>query len=80
MDRCFLLHDTTLGILRGRFCMLGNDVYAFNQHTHFLWKYFQYLAGLFSVFIITGNNYYVVAFFNIKLRFESVAHFILAFS
>ena len=74
MDGGFLLHDTTLGVLRRRLGVLRNDVHPFDQHLGCVGKNFQDFPGLLGVLVITGDHYHAVTFFNIELGFESVAH------
>jgi hypothetical protein len=59
--------------------MLCNDINPFDQDLGFIREYFQDLPGLLRVLIVSGDNDYAVTFLDIKLGFESVAHFILFF-
>ena len=74
MDLGFLLDNTTLGILRRRLGVLGDDVNPLNQDLGLVGKYFQNFPGLLGILVVSGDNDYVVTFFDIKLGFESVAH------
>src|SRR5258708_19384696 len=79
MDRSFLLHDTTLGVLRRRLGVLGHDVHAFDKDLILIGKHFEDYTGFFRVLIVSGDHYHAITFFNIELRFESVTHFIILY-
>src|SRR3982075_164439 len=76
MDGRFNFYDTTFGVLRRRFGMLGNNICTFNQYFRFIRKHFQHLAWFFWILVVTSNHHDIVAFFNIELRSESVTHFV----
>ena len=77
MNGSFLLHDTTLGVLRRRLGMLGNDVHTFDQDFGLIGINLQDFPGLLRVLVVSGDHYHAVTFFNIELGFESVAHFFM---
>ena len=56
--------------------MTGDNICTLHQHPPFIGKYFEHFPGLFYILVISGNDYYRIAFFNVKLRLKSFAHFI----
>ena len=77
MNRRFLLYDTTLGILRRRLGMLGNDIHTFYQYTLLCPdNTSSTLRGFFRSLSSPAITTTLIAFFNIELWFKSVTHFI----